>query len=349
MNEVRFFMFFWNLVFWGLFSVQSFASLQGDVRHLDFDREMGSAGNEQFVLLFQNDGDAQRLGKFRQLYVNASKRDWGKLGSASIPKIIHQIWLGPLEIPQKSLAYRKSWQKIHPNWQYRLWTDEDVANWDFPNKDLFEKASSYQEKADILRYEILRKFGGIYADIDYIAFRNFTDLAENFEFFASLEPDQLDFGVTISNAIIGSRPGHPVFDALFKKIRSHWDEIEQEYATGEISGHVVKLAIKRSMRPLTQAIDESLSTNDRAILLPPTYLMPIFPSQEESAWQKTKAWFDRLRNPHSNLVMFREIKPHSMASQNLRAYYKTRVDLQGLKKKSFLRKLYIKFKDLLFQ
>ena len=38
-----------------------------------------------------------------------------------IPKIIHQIWLGPLPPPQRWLD---SWRDHHPDWDYHLWTNE---------------------------------------------------------------------------------------------------------------------------------------------------------------------------------------------------------------------------------
>ena len=35
-----------------------------------------------------------------------------------------------------------------------------------PNKDLYHKASNFGMKADILRYEIVYREGGIYIDVD---------------------------------------------------------------------------------------------------------------------------------------------------------------------------------------
>ncbi|MCH9753979.1 MAG: hypothetical protein K0T99_03675, partial [Alphaproteobacteria bacterium] len=91
----------------------------------------------------------------------------------TIPKIIHQIWLGPKQIPKKHLEYSKEWQKLHPDWEYKLWTEKEIENWNFGSKDLFNKAASYQEKSNLLRYEILIKYGGLFLDFDYKPFKNF--------------------------------------------------------------------------------------------------------------------------------------------------------------------------------
>lgn len=36
----------------------------------------------------------------------------------SIPRIIHQIWLGPREIPANCREWMKTWKALHPTWGY---------------------------------------------------------------------------------------------------------------------------------------------------------------------------------------------------------------------------------------
>jgi hypothetical protein len=31
---------------------------------------------------------------------------------------------------------------LHPDWEYKLWQEEDIVSWDFASKDLFNQASS---------------------------------------------------------------------------------------------------------------------------------------------------------------------------------------------------------------
>jgi len=96
-----------------------------------------------------------------------------------IPRIIHQIWIGPKEIPKKSLEYIKKIIELHPNFQYRLWTNEDLIEENFSNLEYINKCKSWTEKSDIMRYDILYKYGGIYLDIDFEIFKNLEPLLTN--------------------------------------------------------------------------------------------------------------------------------------------------------------------------
>ena len=59
-----------------------------------------------------------------------------KQESVNIPKKIHQIWLGG-EFPDKYKRLRDTWIKENPDWDYRLWTDEDVENFKLENINQF--------------------------------------------------------------------------------------------------------------------------------------------------------------------------------------------------------------------
>ena len=43
-----------------------------------------------------------------------------------IPKIIHQIWLGDKDL--MPLNCMKTVKEIHYDWQYYLWTEENLKN-----------------------------------------------------------------------------------------------------------------------------------------------------------------------------------------------------------------------------
>ena len=56
--------------------------------------------------------------------------------------------------------------KYHPDWEYKLWTDETVKEITLINQELFDKAKNYGEKSDILKWELVYRFGGVYIDTD---------------------------------------------------------------------------------------------------------------------------------------------------------------------------------------
>jgi mannosyltransferase OCH1-like enzyme len=89
-----------------------------------------------------------------------------------IPKVIHQIWIGS-PLPDRYIPLIESWKYHHPDWVHILWTDADIEALDLVNKAQYEASTNYGQKADIARYEILYRFGGVYVDIDFECLRPF--------------------------------------------------------------------------------------------------------------------------------------------------------------------------------
>ncbi len=134
--------------------------------------------------------------------------------SSIIPKVIHQIWLGGT-LPEKYKNWVESWKKYHPGWEYKLWTDEDVKHLTLYNRELYDSLSNYGPKVDILRYEILYQFGGLYVDTDFECFKALDVLHDRYTFYAGIE-DAL--AIALGTALIASIPGHPILEQLVKNI-----------------------------------------------------------------------------------------------------------------------------------
>lgn len=131
--------------------------------------------------------------------------------SRCIPHLIHQIWLGG-ELPYKYKKCCNSWRSFNPNYEYRLWDEQSILNLGyFESRTAFIKSVSLGVKSDIARYEILRRFGGIYADTDFECLRPFDDLLDR----CSLVVGNLyGYKPEICNAFIASVPDHPVINEL---------------------------------------------------------------------------------------------------------------------------------------
>jgi mannosyltransferase OCH1-like enzyme len=147
---------------------------------------------------------------YERLFLNSEKMD----GESRIPRKIHQIWLGS-PFPDEYKNWQKSWKKYHPDWEYYLWTDEKLKDFDFKNREVFEKTSNFGSKSDILRYEILNQLGGLYVDTDFECFFPFDFLHLNCDFYCGIVYGK-EFSTT--NAIIGSAPDHPVMKQLISEI-----------------------------------------------------------------------------------------------------------------------------------
>uniref|UniRef100_A0A6C0D5X1 Glycosyltransferase n=1 Tax=viral metagenome TaxID=1070528 RepID=A0A6C0D5X1_9ZZZZ len=117
-----------------------------------------------------------------------------------IPHKIHQIWVGPNPIPTKSKKFMKHIKELHPDFEYKLWTDKDITKENFDNYEYIKNSKSYAQKADIMRYEILYNNGGIYLDIDFEIYKNLEPLLIN-ELVVCTEDMFSNFHIT--NAFIG--------------------------------------------------------------------------------------------------------------------------------------------------
>lgn len=141
-----------------------------------------------------------------------------------IPKIFHQIWLGS-EYPEKYLVLLETFKTIHPDWEFKIWTDKDVEAWDFPTKKLFQRVKNLGTKSDILRYEILYQQGGVYIDTDFVCAKSFNELC-HLDFFAGTGhmSDPLFF-----NGLLGSVPGNIILKTAIENLLRLEDISEQNY------------------------------------------------------------------------------------------------------------------------
>lgn len=131
-----------------------------------------------------------------------------------IPKKIHQVWIGS-EPPREVLKLAKTVKKCHPDFEYKLWRDSDLAEFGLDTAPLFLAAPNWGEKADILRYCILHKYGGVYLDMDIACYTSIEPLMKGIDFFAGI-PDFKFF--EIANGVIGCVPRHPIMERMLKNL-----------------------------------------------------------------------------------------------------------------------------------
>mgnify|MGYP003948622681 FL=1 len=104
----------------------------------------------------------------------------------TIPKIIHQIWIGPNPCP---INMMNTWKEKHPDFEYILWNEEELRkrNMEFKCQKRINEIEEWCGKADIMRLEILCKYGGIYIDADSICIEPINNLLINYKAFATYE------------------------------------------------------------------------------------------------------------------------------------------------------------------
>ncbi len=142
-----------------------------------------------------------------------------------IPRIIHQSWKNR-SLPSQYEGYVNGWKELHPQWEYRLWTDDD-------NQRLVEQHYSWLlpvylnyplaiQRADMARVLYLHRFGGVYADIDFECLRSFEDFAEEPHVVLGREKGGLGWFRRgrdyVSNALMASPPGHPFWKTVLQSM-----------------------------------------------------------------------------------------------------------------------------------
>ena len=96
-----------------------------------------------------------------------------------IPKIIHYCWFGRGPMPELALKCIESWHKFMPDWNYKLWNEDnfDVSSTPY-TKEAYE-AKKYAFVSDFVRLKALCEEGGLYFDVDFEVYKPFDDLMFN--------------------------------------------------------------------------------------------------------------------------------------------------------------------------
>ncbi len=287
---------------------------------LDVEFEDGlGRGHRVFSLVEKSQADQKRYRLLKKVWQRNRPSFVQPAKSSKIPKIIHQIWLGPKKPPHFFLKFRESWKRLHPDWEYRLWTDADLASYDFELRDLFDQSDNYGEKSDILRCELLLKYGGVYVDADFESIKPLDEVLYKYDFFAGIEPPhqipESDRVMLVSNAIIGSVPGHPILKRWKQIIRERWKKAEEECFSS------IEKVLVRTFLSFGDAVEEKIDVSDQVnVVFPSTYFYPIKPScirnppEPPNIIKKALIAFD-LRKDHP----FSRIVPETMAVHHFAA------------------------------
>eukprot|EP00906_Rhabdomonas_costata_P018701 RCo027276 len=86
------------------------------------------------------------------------------------PEIFHQIWISANPLPPNWADAHQTWVQLHPTWTPMEWNTtscrallQEHYPWFLPQWDEYDL---YIQRADVCRYFVLHRFGGVYADYD---------------------------------------------------------------------------------------------------------------------------------------------------------------------------------------
>jgi len=134
----------------------------------------------------------------------------------SIPKIIHQLWIGDKPRPSKLMD---TWRDKNPDFEYICWNEEEMQKRKFIFK-CQKKINEIEEingKADIMRWEILYEYGGVFIDADSICVEPIDEELLSKKCFAGWEQEQVRNGL-IATGTMGFPINHPLVKAAIKWI-----------------------------------------------------------------------------------------------------------------------------------
>lgn len=215
---------------------------------------------------------------FKESYEKISPLKLSPDTQTRIPKIIHIIWLGS-PFPEKYKGFMQSWIDHHPDWEFKLWTDRDVADFPMKNKAMFLATTNYGEKADIWRYEILEMFGGLYVDTDQECFKNFDAFNHTYDFYIGVQPLDTN-SCQLGIGLIGSIPHHPILQHAIKELPKN--------------KNVQQIIVKTGPVFFTKIFIEAAGRNGyRDIAFPASYFYPCNYYQKgfaENEWRKTESY-----------------------------------------------------------
>jgi len=136
-----------------------------------------------------------------------------------IPRIIHQIWIGNKPAPKKIMEI---WKNKHPDFEYIFWNEEEIINRNLQLEcqDKINMIKEINGKADIIRWEILYKYGGVFIDADSICIEPLDDYFMTKRAFASYENEQVRKGL-VATGTMGFYPKHPLCRDIINWINSN--------------------------------------------------------------------------------------------------------------------------------
>ena len=108
-----------------------------------------------------------------------------------------------------------------PDWTMRIWRNEDINEIEFPYDILMKihMSKKFAQKADIMRYHIIEKYGGIYLDTDNVPHRSLNDILDLGSDIVLWHDNYVTWEY-ISISFIAAAPHHPIIKTACELCRS---------------------------------------------------------------------------------------------------------------------------------
>jgi mannosyltransferase OCH1-like enzyme len=176
-----------------------------------------------------------------------------------IPKIFHYVWLGQ-PMPTKFQDLIDIWKEKHPTWEFKLWNETTVESFGLHNKALYSAMKNPSAKSDVVRHEVLHRFGGIYSDTDFLCNKPLDDLLY-LNYFTGYQP--VVNGITTCEHILPGIIGSCIGNGMCKNIIDAMSKIE---STPHTIGEIMTTGPILYANEILRELDPELT-----VLFPPSY------------------------------------------------------------------------------
>jgi FkbM family methyltransferase len=103
-------------------------------------------------------------------------------------------------------------RELHADWQVMVWRDP-VAHDGYLLEHYWDRVNSGAQLADLVRLDVIYRYGGVYVDSDLKLLRALDDLVSNYDFFIASED-----GSSLTNAIFGATKHHAAVLKLIQEL-----------------------------------------------------------------------------------------------------------------------------------
>ncbi len=109
---------------------------------------------------------------------------------------------------------------MNPTWEHCLWTEAEIDRFGLRNRAHYEAVLRLDNKTDVVRYELLLRYGGIFVDADSECIRSLDDVLCENDSFACYENEINQRGL-IANGYLGATRGNELMRQLVEGIAAY--------------------------------------------------------------------------------------------------------------------------------
>ncbi|MCD8155629.1 MAG: glycosyl transferase [Clostridiales bacterium] len=131
-----------------------------------------------------------------------------------IPQIIHYCWFGHGEMPQKEKECVASWKRFFPDYEIKLWNEDNFNYKDCKFSRQAYDAKKYAFVSDYARAKVLYEYGGVYLDTDFKVLKDFRDVLNKSDGVIGFERRAF-----IGTAMLATRPK----DEIICKLKGYYE------------------------------------------------------------------------------------------------------------------------------